>query len=124
MKTNGIHISSILIDYRNQCVERNEAHEFNIRPERIYFGLSTMAINPHIKSMGDLVGYPFVVVHVPGELNVLRIHAIHSATPDKIYVYNDDHVILTDVDLARLNGVISCAIYQHSSNLSLTHVNF
>lgn len=124
MKTNGIHISHVLIDYLNQCKECNETHEFTIRSERIYFGLSTSGINPHIKTLGDLVGYPFVVVHVPGELNVLRIHAIYSATPDKIFVYNDNHVNLSDIDLARLNAVISCAIYQYSSNQSLTTVNF
>lgn len=124
MKTNGIHISHTLIDYHTQCKELGNTHEFTLRPERVYFGLTTTGIRTYIKSLADLVGCPFVVVHVPGELNVLRVHAFYSVTPDKAFVYNDSHVQLSEVDLARLNGVLACAIYQHTSNLSLTHVNF
>jgi hypothetical protein len=124
MKTNGVHISHILIDYLAQCKKQPSTHEFTIRPERVYFGLGANGILTNVKSLADLTGSPLVVVHVPGELNVLRIHAFESCTAEKAFVYNDDHVNVTEENKARLNGVIACAIYQYSSNQSLTMVNF
>lgn len=124
MKTNGIHISHILNDYLNQCRVNFQIHEFTLRPERIYMGLTTTGIRTRISSLNELKNFPFVVVHVPGELNVLRIHAFQSWDGNRAYVYSDDHVQISEVDKARLNGVIACAIYQHTSNPSLTMVNF
>lgn len=127
MKTFSLHISNVLHKYFISC-NQSAVHEFVLHPERIYFGLSNQGIHKlsNIPTLDEIIKFPYVVVCVPGELSVIRIHALHFglSKAEKAYVLDDSTNDLTDVEKTMLSSTIATAIYQFNGFPHVTTINF
>ena len=126
MKLTGIHISHTLRDFREECSTLGD-HTFTMHPDRHYFTMSASTIR-RANTMDDIInGGPFLVVHVPSELNTVRIYVISRGdTVNKTIMLSNEaiHSKIPDTQWAALHGLITAAIYQLIHNPSTKTVNF
>ena len=119
MKTYGIHISTLLNDYRKQCMTVDESHEFTMHLDRQYFGLTTDGVTAKACTKEELKQFPMVAILAAGEpnTNVLRIHAFKECNENNMSVYNDSHVEISEENKARINATLSCTILTNHVNV-------